>query len=130
MMAEMFALDDEEIPFPHKSYPLSYPILQQEQRKDTALQKRVLKGPRKFPIKEFRTGNKTYPLRVTFDERIVVPKSLQQRTVKWYHDRLMHPGETRTELSIAQQILLERTLFYSTIHLSQMRELSSQQAHG
>ena len=41
-------------------------------------------------------------LLVCKDERIVVPKSLQQRIARWYHVNLMHPGVARTQMSIKQ----------------------------
>ena len=34
------------------------------------------------------------------DQRIVVPKTLQQRIAQWYHDNHMHPGILRFQLSI------------------------------
>eukprot|EP00955_Chlamydomonas_euryale_P014320 154262-Chlamydomonas_euryale.AAC.1 len=82
MMAELFALDDDEIPFPHETYPLSYAILQQEQKKDATLHKRVRQNSDKYTRKTFTTGRKTFKLYVTKDERIVIPASLQRRTVK------------------------------------------------
>ena len=41
-------------------------------------------------------------LNVVLKDKIAVPKALQQRTVQWYHDILCHPGQTRTEATIAQ----------------------------
>lgn len=35
-------------------------------------------------------------------DKIVVTTSLQGRIVKWYHERLCHPGLTRTEATIRQ----------------------------
>ena len=31
------------------------------------------------------------------DGKLVIPKSLQQRAVSWYHHYLQHPGNTRLE---------------------------------
>lgn len=39
---------------------------------------------------------------ITKDGKIVVPKSLQRKAVKFYHELLLHPGETRTELTLGQ----------------------------
>jgi len=36
------------------------------------------------------------------NELIVVPLALQKRAVKWYHEILCHPGQTRTEMTIGQ----------------------------
>ncbi len=32
----------------------------------------------------------------------MLPKKLQTKVAEWHHDILMHPGETRTEMTIAQ----------------------------
>jgi predicted outer membrane repeat protein len=49
----------------------------------------------------FPFGDEEYCL-ITKGGKIVLPKSLQTKAVKWYHVQLMHPGETRTELTMAQ----------------------------
>ena len=36
------------------------------------------------------------------EDRIVVPSQLQKQAVKWHHQTLMYPGETRTKATIAQ----------------------------
>jgi hypothetical protein len=37
-----------------------------------------------------------------YNERIYIPQSLrkQQRVMSWYHEYLLHPGQTRTEKTI------------------------------
>ena len=49
----------------------------------------------------FPFGDKEFLL-ITKDSKIVLPKALQYIAVQWYHVALMHPGETQTELTIAQ----------------------------
>jgi Integrase zinc binding domain len=39
---------------------------------------------------------------VTRDDRIVIPKSLERKATEWYHEHLLHPGETRLELTLKQ----------------------------
>jgi Integrase zinc binding domain len=39
---------------------------------------------------------------VTQDDRIVIPKSLERRAAEWYHEHLLHPRETRLELTLKQ----------------------------
>jgi hypothetical protein len=46
-------------------------------------------------------GDHEYELVVDKEGCIYVPKQLQKRTTTWYHEMLMHPGETQTELTIA-----------------------------
>jgi len=52
-------------------------------------------------MKEFTHNDKTCNL-ITREDKICVPKKLQKRAVEWYHAILMHPGETRTQLTIGQ----------------------------
>ena len=40
----------------------------------------------------------------TFKDRIYVPLKMQKRVVEWYHNRLLHPGHTRTEETISQHL--------------------------
>lgn len=99
-MAECFAADAKDVDMP-TNYPLSYMQLQHEQQKDKALKDYVDKHSAAYSTEDYKHGDKTYNL-ITKNCKTVVPKSLQKRAVKYYHSLLMHPGETRTELTIAQ----------------------------
>ena len=35
-------------------------------------------------------------------QKICVPKTLQRRTIEWYHEMLCHPGQKRMEETIGQ----------------------------
>jgi hypothetical protein len=35
-----------------------------------------------------------------YKEKIYIPQSLIQRVLSWYHEYLLHPGQTRTEKTI------------------------------
>ena len=39
---------------------------------------------------------------ITYQGKIYIPVQLQQCVVAWYHEYLMHPGESRTEATIRQ----------------------------
>ena len=39
---------------------------------------------------------------ICHNEKIVIPESLQQQVVEWYHAILCHLGETQTEQTICQ----------------------------
>ena len=52
-------------------------------------------------VKQFHGAGKKHSL-ICLNNKIVIPKQLQRHIVQWYHDTLSHPGETRTELTIAQ----------------------------
>ncbi len=101
-MSECFANDaivDNEVD--DESYPLHIPNICKEQRADAALQELYLSSPN-YSKKDFKSSDVTFKLIVYKGNKIVLPKPLQRRAVRWYHERLLHPGETRTELTIAQ----------------------------
>ncbi len=81
-------------------FPLDYANIQEHQSKDAELQ-RQLTTSNKFAKKKFTIQNKVFEL-VTREGKICIPKGLQQKTVEWYHNILLHPGEKRTELTIGQ----------------------------
>ena len=97
-MAECLGMDSDDLS--DDAYPLTYKHIMQEQQKDKTLLADLKKNPR-LTLKTYRGGGKERSL-ITFDEKIVIPQSLQQRTVQWYHQQLCHPGETRTEETIRQ----------------------------
>jgi len=51
--------------------------------------------------KPYIFSDSTYEL-ITKNNKIYVCKYLQHKCAKWYHLALMHPGEQRLELTIAQ----------------------------
>jgi hypothetical protein len=81
-------------------FPLAYHNIQECQKADPEIQK-LLTTKDDYKETEFPSSDKSFTL-VTKDDKIVVPKVLQKRFVEWYHGALMHPGETRTELTIGQ----------------------------
>ena len=97
-MAEAFAVDDDDIP---DKFPLTYSQIYDKQQIDTTLQRLREKRPDRYVITNFRHGDKSYDI-ITRHNKIVVPEALQVKAVQWYHELLMHPGETRTELTLGQ----------------------------
>ena len=97
-VAECFGYDDDDLP--ENSYPLRYRDIAKAQAKDPKLAKKLVTHE-SYSETTFRGGDKNYKL-ICNNNKIVIPKILQQRTVDWYHEMLCHPGETRTELSIRQ----------------------------
>ena len=98
-MADLYA--GEEIEFPSNTFPLSRAYIAQEQRADAALQK-LYHSSEHYSRKTFPFGDDSHDLIVFQGTKIVIPAKLQKRAVEWYHTQLLHPGETRTELTIAQ----------------------------
>lgn len=95
--ADMYANDIEDGP---DEYPLTFEKLHYYQQQDEELQKRADTSP-EHSRKQFAHGDKSFEL-ITRHDKICVPKDLQLRAIEWYHTILMHPGETRTELTIGQ----------------------------
>ncbi len=55
-----------------------------------------------YHLKSFCGGGKKRTL-ICHNDKIVIPTTLQQRVVSWYHNILCHAGETRTEQTLRQQ---------------------------
>ena len=70
------------------------------QQKDKELIK-IAQNIKYFPIQKFHGADKKYSL-IRNNRNFVIPKQLEKQVVKWYHNALCHPRETRTELSISQ----------------------------
>ena len=84
-------------------FPLSYKRMASEQAKDTKLQAR-LRNPKEkhlYTTKGYKFSDKSYDL-ITRDDKIVIPKSMEQEVTEWYHEHLLHPGEKRLELTLRQ----------------------------
>ena len=97
---EAFAIEDDDLP--EWTIPISFKLLMQEQIKDKELLKRAKSAPQAYSIDSFSKDSQTNRQLITYQGKICVPKSLQQRLVQWYHEMLVHPGETRTHETVAQ----------------------------
>jgi len=97
-MAEFFGLDSDDLP--PNAFPVSYTLLDREQKKDKTLLKKVHKSTQ-YSLKKFHGGGTTVRL-LCFKNKIVVPTSLTKRMIQWYHFLLCHPGINRTEETISQ----------------------------
>jgi len=101
--AEAFAneLANEEEEFP-TGYPLSYKEIAFRQTKDRALQNKFRTQPKLHVKKPYIFSDSAYKL-IAKNDKIYVPRYLQHKCAKWYHLTLMHPGEQRLGLTIAQR---------------------------
>jgi hypothetical protein len=97
LLAEAFAVDE----LLSDEFPLQFKNIQLEQQKDQTPMTKGCQHPSKYAVTNFRDGGTDRKL-ITRNERIVIPTSLQKRIVRWYHHILCHPGESRTEATIAQ----------------------------
>ena len=98
-IAELFAAEIGE-DFPD-DFPLSYKEIEYRQKEDDEIRELLRKKPEVYKTTVYPSGDKSYTL-VTKEDKIVLPKAMQKKAVEWYHAVLMHPGETRTELTMAQ----------------------------
>jgi len=98
-LAEHYGLEKDDLP--KTAHPTKYKTIMSHQLKDKSLMKLINNKVKHYSNKEFHGAGKNYSL-ICYKDKIVIPKDLQKRVVEWYHHTLCHPGETRTELSIAQ----------------------------
>jgi len=96
--ANVRANEEEEFPM---GYPLSYKERAFRQKEDRVLQNKLMKQPELHIKKPCIFSDSTYEL-IAKNNKIYVPRYLQHKCAKWHHLTLMHPGEQRLELTIAQ----------------------------
>ena len=82
-------------------YPLKFKLIQVEQQKDRKLLELARTSNAHYQVKDFLRDRKKHQL-ICLNNKIVVPTSLQNRIVQWYHNTLCHPGQNRTETTIRQ----------------------------
>ena len=85
------------------SCPINYQLIGKEQSKDKKITKLALTKPDSYSLKEFKSAGKKFDL-ICHKDKIVIPSTLQQRIVDWYHNYLGHPGINRTEETISQHL--------------------------
>ena len=93
----MFGLDVDESDIDVDRFPLTFAKIFAAQQSDSVLQS--VKSKKEYSMQSFHGGGKSFSL-ITKDKKIVIPKTLQEVAVQWYHLYLVHAGETRTEQSI------------------------------
>jgi hypothetical protein len=81
-----------------EEFPMSPEIIAREQKKDAHL-KEVMKKSDAFSE---RTVEKATV--ITYDNKIDIPISLRKRIIWWYHTYLQHPGITRMEATLRQNL--------------------------
>ena len=94
-LVEYFSSEKEDV-----LHPVNYKTIMWYQQNDKPLIE-TTKLNKDYSIKHFHGADKKYSL-ICRKHKIVIPKLLEKQVVEWYHSALWHPGETRTELSIAQ----------------------------
>jgi len=97
-VANELANEEEDFPTGH---PLSYEEIAFRQKKDRALQNKFRTQPELCVKKPCAFSDSMHEL-IAKNDKIYVPKSLQHKCAEWCHLLLLHPGEQRLELTIAQ----------------------------
>ena len=98
MPMEQLSFTDEDLP--PEAFPLSFKTIMKHQQEDKSLLSK-LKENNQYTLNMFCGGEKIRQL-IVKDKKIVVPATLQNRCVQWYHESLCHPGRDRTEQTIRQ----------------------------
>ena len=111
-------------------FPLSPVLIGKAQKKDKALLKKV-----KESQQQYGTLTVEGVELITFNNRIVVPKTLQGRIVAWYHEYLVHPGMDRQTKTMAQTLYwrgMEADVgrYVRTCHKCQLCKKTSSKKHG
>ncbi len=94
-LSELFASEALE----KEVFPLKLSVIAHYQQRDPDLQD-LVGVDTNVSRKTFRGGEQL----LCYKNRIFVPKVLRKHVVEWYHTYLLHPGETRTEETIAQHL--------------------------
>ena len=83
------------------TFPLHFSLVREHQQSDTSLLEAKTAPSTTLQEQDFR-GTKMI---VGKSGEIVMPVTLQQQVLEFYHESLGHPGQTRTELSIKQHFV-------------------------
>jgi uncharacterized protein YdcH (DUF465 family) len=81
-----------------EEFPMSPEIVAHEQKKDTHLNEVMKKSDK---LSERIVERSTV---ITYENKIYIPISLRKRIVWWYHTYLQHPGITRMEATLSQNL--------------------------
>lgn len=95
LIAEVYKTDESS---DANLYPLKFKKIAKEQQQDKELIK-TAKNNKEYHLKTYKVAGKEIPL-LSYQNKIVIPKTLQKQVTQWYHTQLCHPGETRTEQTI------------------------------
>ena len=76
-----------------KASPLTYVHIADPQKHDQPLHRLLCEYPDNYKETTYCSGEKEYTL-IIKENKMILPKMLQESGVKWYHKVLMHPGKT------------------------------------
>lgn len=79
----------------NSKFPLSPDLIDHYQKKDISITNRLSKRGHNLTTKVIEGSNLIHER-----GKILIPESLKDRVLDWYHTMLVHPGETQMEASI------------------------------
>ena len=88
--------------------PIELGYIQAHQKEDPELQEKFKDD--KYKLHTFHGAERKDEL-ICKDNKIVIPNSLKQKVMDWYHTILVHPGRDRTEKNHLSTLLLEGYAF-------------------
>ena len=91
-ISELYGYNDKDLP--GRSYPIYYHNIAKGQETDAKLKQKLV-SHKDYTLDTFCGGNKDHCL-ICQNNKICLPKALQNKTVDWYHEMLCHPVDTRT----------------------------------
>ena len=106
-LAEYFSLEKEDV-----LHRVNYITIVWYQQNSTPLVE-IAKLDKDYSIKHFDGADKKYSL-ICRNHKLGISKVLEKQVVEWYHNALIHPGDTHAELSIGQYFYwrsLRKTLY-------------------
>ena len=96
-MAYTFGTTDVD----EEAFPMSPKLIEREQKKCKDIKKLLRKDEKRDKNRRRYVYTKIEDATVlTENKRILVPQSLRDRIVAWYHTYLVHPGSTRLEATL------------------------------
>ena len=97
-ICELYGYDDEDLP--DSAYPIGYHNIAKAQKTESKLNQKLV-SHKDYNLDTFRGNDKDHRL-ICRNNKICLPKALQNKTVYLYHEILCPPGETRTEHTLRQ----------------------------
>jgi len=88
-------------------FPLDFKVISHHQTRDNMLKQSMIANPKPYQTK-FVNNTKL----LFFKNKVVLPSSLVQSVVSWYHDNLNHPGIQRTFEMINMHFYYFATFFH------------------
>jgi hypothetical protein len=95
---EAFVADNDQ----DEVFPLTFEVISESQQNDQQLLRAAQSN------QDYSTKLLLRSRVIHYKNKIVIPQTLQNRVIEWYHTTLLHPGVNQTIKSTNQHFLVER----------------------